>query len=328
MGKQLAFALSLSRSGTHAEAIAELMRYFGMGGADAAAYDALAQSALHSPDSLPGRVQGSITLALKDKAATVGRSALPLPEPGSLEGKQAIIAFTLFGSDPRYLRGALHNVLAARALYPGWTCRFYADRSADAALLDALRGEGAEIVMDEGEDQDFRHRLCRRFLVSDDAQVGRYLVRDCDSVVSAREAAAVRQWIESGLPFHVMRDWWTHTDPILAGLWGGVAGAFPNLMGKIRQFRSTAPETSNWDQWFLREQVWPAIRTHALVHDRLFASHGARPWPLPDPEDGSHVGQNEFAVDQAGQAAMLQPYAERVPALMLPKPVRLQFRTN
>lgn len=146
--EQLALGLSLAQAGRHAEAIAELMRYFAMGAGNPAAYDALAQSALHCPDSIPGRLQGSLSLARKDKAAMAGRQAVARARPPQ-EGKKRIIAFTLFGSDPRYLRGALHNVLAARAFYPGWTCRFYVDTSVDEALIEALRSEGAEIVKDE-----------------------------------------------------------------------------------------------------------------------------------------------------------------------------------
>ena len=36
-----------------------------------------------------------------------------------------------------------------------------------------------------------------------------------------REAAAVREWLASPLPFHAMRDNPRHAAPIMAGLWGG-----------------------------------------------------------------------------------------------------------
>ena len=103
------------------------------------------------------------------------------------------------------------------------------DDSVDAKSLKVMTEEGAEIVHDERGDHDPRHRPSRRFLVSDDPDVGYFLVRDCDSVVSAREAAAVAKWLGSGLPFHAMRDYYTHTDPLLAGMWGGIAGVFPDI---------------------------------------------------------------------------------------------------
>ena len=36
------------------------------------------------------------------------------------ERSRNVIAFSLWGSNPRYLRGALTNATVARYLYPGW----------------------------------------------------------------------------------------------------------------------------------------------------------------------------------------------------------------
>ena len=57
--------------------------------------------------------------------------------------------------------------------------------------------EGAELVHDPSGDTDIRHLLCRRFLVSDDPDVGCFMVRDCDSVIGEREASAVTVATES-----------------------------------------------------------------------------------------------------------------------------------
>ena len=305
-----------------------LKGFVALGFTDASAFDALASSHAETGNLISAKLFGTLALAEKDKAVAdrFGQPKLKKVKPGK---KQQVIAFTLFGSNPRYLRGALQNVLAARELYPGWTCRLYVDGSVDAIFLDVIEQEGAELVRDDSGNCDLRHLLTRRFLVADDPKVGRFLVRDCDSVVNPREAAAVAEWIESGLPFHVMRDWWTHTDPILAGLWGGIAGAFPDLSGRLGAFFDK-PLTTNWDQYFLRDQVWPAIRDQALVHDRCYPAHRAKPFPTPAPAGREHVGQNEYNSDRNAQAELLAPFAERVPALKIPMaiPVKLQFRAG
>ena len=56
----------------------------------------------------------------------------------------------------------------------------------------------------------------------------------------------------------------------------------------------------------------------------------AQPFPTPTPPGQEHVGQNEYASDQAAQAAALADFAARVPALRLPvaQPVKLRFRTS
>jgi len=319
-----------NRARHHMEAIPWLERFLALGFSDPSAFDALASSHAETGDLIKAKLFGTMALAEKDKATADRHGTPPLNLKRRPGKKKQVIAFTLFGSRPRYLRGALHNVLAATELYPGWVCRFYVDASVDETFLGALEAEGAEIVRDEGSDTDLRHLLTRRFQVADDPKVGRFMVRDCDSVVNPRESAAVAEWIESGMPFHVMRDWWTHTDPMLAGLWGGIANVFPDMGGQLAVFIGDKPLSTNWDQYFLREQVWPAIRNHVLVHDRCFPSYRAQPFPTPTPAGREHVGQNEYASDQVAQAAALAAFAGKVPALRLPvaQPVKLQFRTS
>jgi len=160
-------------------------------------------------------------------------------------------------------------------------------------------------------------RLSRRFAVADDPSVGRFLVRDCDSVINAREARAVDEWIASGKPFHIMRDWWTHTDPVLAGMWGGMAGVLPSMRSLLGAYRSKHLETPNWDQWFLRDSVWPLIRDHALIHDRYFASRQAVPFPGDIPAGNLHVGQDEFAVRRVQQKELLARWIDKLPVLRM-----------
>lgn len=325
----LSLGSTYSRWRKHKQAIPILERFLAHGIVDASAYDALAMSCSSTGDTIRARLFGSLSLKEKD-ALTKDRHGSPeLQPPGNATSRRRIIAFSLFGSHPRYLRGSLQNVLVARTLYPGWTCRFYVDDSVDSTFLEVMAEEGAEIVRDTSGDTDVRHRLCRRFLVSDDPEVGYFMVRDCDSVVSEREAAAVAEWLDSGLPFHTMRDWYTHTDSMLAGLWGGIAGMFPDMAGAVEQFRADIPLNTNWDQFFLRDQVWPAIRDQVMVHDRYFDAHRARPFPTPTPGGLIHVGQNEYATCMTDQAAALMDYASRIPALAIgSRPTPLVFKTS
>ena len=233
-----------------------------------------------------------------------------------------MIAFSIWGSNPRYLRGALRNALLIPDLYPGWQARFHLDTTVPLEFKELLQSLGAEVrLMHAG--QTMRQKLCWRFQVANDPAVGRFLVRDCDSVVNQREVAAVQQWLASERWFHVMRDWWSHTDPILAGLWGGVAGVLPDLTALLSTYRPPAKETANVDQWFLRDLLWGSIRPLALVHDRCFRNEGSVPWPDPDPVGNRHVGQNEFGAQRPQQAAWLRAWIRRTPCLQLADEVNI-----
>ena len=91
----------------------------------------------------------------------------------------------------------------------------------------------------------------------------------------------------------------------------------PPLAPIIETYRSKAVETANWDQWFLRDRIWPSIRDTALVHDRMFRTPGSEPFPGAQPQGNLHVGQNEFAVRKAEQAHELDSFRESVPSLKL-----------
>ena len=213
------------------------------------------------------------------------------------------------------MRGALRNALFASEIYPDWRCQFHVDASVPAELIDALHELGAETIMHPDEEANNRQRLARRFWVANDPKVGYFLVRDCDSVIGPREAQAVQAWIQSERWFHVMRDWWTHTDLVLAGMWGGVAGVLPDLRKLFEDYQSQHAETPNWDQWFLRDRVWAYMRKSCLVHDRCFSSKDAKPFPGPLPEGSYHVGQDEYAVNAEMQAKILEPWITKLACL-------------
>ena len=83
-----------------------------------------------------------------------------------------------------------------------------------------------------------------RFLPVLDPGVEAVLSRDLDSRLTAREAAAVTQWLEeTSLPFHVMRDHPMHGTEILGGMWGArldtghrdqLRGAMERLLASVR----------------------------------------------------------------------------------------------
>jgi hypothetical protein len=312
----LNLATAQSRAKDHAAAVATAEAYVAKGGRDPNIFDMFAHSQYRLGRLDEAKQAGERALAIKDEAATAPPGLRLAPTPADVDAKPRVIAFSLWGSNPRYLRGALHNAIAAKQVYPGWTCRFYVDASVDTSFQEALRQLGGEVL--EHRIFGMPQRLSRRFAAADDPAVGRFLVRDCDSVVNQRERAAVEAWIASGKPFHIMRDWWTHTDPMLAGMWGGIAGVLPSMRSLLGAYRPRHIETPNWDQWFLRDSVWPLVRDHALIHDRCFASRNAVPFPGETPSGNTHVGQDEFAVRRAEQRAFLAEWIDKLPILKLP----------
>lgn len=239
---------------------------------------------------------GAEALRLKD-AQTASDPGRPLPvvRPLSADRRRQVVAFSLFGAQPRYCEAAVLNAQAAALLLPQWECRFYVDEQVPEGVLRRLQSAGAQCVpmrRDEVADLD---PLMWRFLVLADPQVDRFLIRDADSVISTREQAAVQAWIDSGRAFHLMRDYFTHSELLLAGMWGGCTGSWPDiraLMGQfLREGRYLSARVA--DQHFLRQQVWPTVRRSVLSHDPVFGFMGAQDFPPHAPHgqgDDFHVG--------------------------------------
>ena len=280
-----------SRTGQYADALRALSRAESLQGVTANLLDTMAHCHGALGESAALRQVGERVLQFKD-AALPPQAAVNWPAAAFDPDGVNIISFSLFGDSERYLLGAQENVLAAQHLYPGWRCRFYCDDSVPLDCRKNLHQAGAEVVM-KPRAQRFVDGLFWRFEVMSDPSVSRFLVRDADSVVTVRERLAVNEWLASGQHFHVMRDWYTHTDLILAGMWGGIGGLLPPYALLQQQFRQQLATTRNLDQQFLAQIIWPRIRHSVLIHDRWFPNFQARPFP-PGSELGGnrHVGQN------------------------------------
>lgn len=203
-----------------------------------------------------------------------------------------VISYSLWGSRKFYLEGAVENARLARVIYPDWKCRFYCDSSVPEAVIGELKRYGAKVVMMPPFSRAYEG-LFWRFQVVNDPSVDRYLIRDADSPLTCQERVAVDEWIASGKRFHVIRDWYTHSELILAGLFGGVKGALPDLKPLIDSFYEKVEIERTIDQRFLRWYVWPVAREDHLAHDEYFSFGNATGFPaIGKNGPGIHIGAN------------------------------------
>jgi hypothetical protein len=208
-----------------------------------------------------------------------------------------VIAYALWGDDPRYHVPLLENVRIRPHLFPEWSIRVYHDETVDPGYLAELAGLGAQLQpMALPREVPVHRALLWRFEVIANPGVERFLIRDADSLLTVKERVAVDAWLRSDRHFHVMRDWFTHTDLMLAGMWGGVGGLLPPPKALLRGFTPWRMEMDHFDQDLLSVTVWPAIRRNVLIHDSTFhpclGSVGFPPFgALPA---GHHIGQNCF----------------------------------
>ena len=276
-----------------------------------------------SPNTLDCLCDAYSQIGRPDEAVTAGRAALeakdrkfgvrpPLievpagaPRPFNWNNPQEnVIAYCLWGGDARYLVPLSENVRIAPHLFPGWTIRLYHDSSVPQPYLLELAGRGVQLrTMVLPPNLPVHRKLLWRFEVIADPTVRRFLIRDANSLLTVKERVAVDAWLQSRYWFHTMRDWYTHTDLLLAGMWGGVGNVLPGTAQLMHAYTAWRVENNHVDQDVLSETVWPTIRAHCLIHDSIFTgclgSVQFPPFGVAPP--GIHIGQNAFMHFQLAQ---------------------------
>jgi len=173
----------------------------------------------------------------------------------------------------KYSWGLLHNIIAARTVYPGWVVRLYVDVSVPEEFVTLLK---------EIKNLEILHRtrnhpwdgISWRFEAADDPEVELFVTRDTDSRLCWREALAVREFVEGDYKIHAMHDNPVHhgyMHPINAGMFGARSGFTMEKMGKpmkelFEDYHNTRYADRMTDQNFLRDIIWPQFSKEALVH--------------------------------------------------------------
>lgn len=197
-----------------------------------------------------------------------------------------VIAFSLWGNNPKYWFGAKKNIELAKKFYPGWILKFYIDESCNEEFVKTLEDEIVEIEIVKSDflgityDGSYPHShqgMFWRFLAYEDTEVEYFLSRDCDSRLSERESLAVSEWIESGKRFHIMRDHPYHQAPILGGMWGAKSDLLRqiDLKSKIIEWNKIKMSYSlGVDQDFLGRIIYPIIFNDSFEHSEFGISYG------------------------------------------------------
>jgi len=202
-----------------------------------------------------------------------------------------VIAYSLWGTNPKYTVGAIENVKYAKQIFPEWECRFFVATNVEPHIKHEIIKCGGEIV-EMGEAG--WNAMFWRFLVADSNDT--MISRDTDSRPSYREKAAVDEWLASDKDFHIMRDHPYHDTAILGGMWGVRNGLLIGLSDMIKDYDAKSfDDKYQVDQNFLREVVYPLVKDNVITHDEFFDHKPFPPW-APKWIANDFVGQvyNQF----------------------------------
>lgn len=192
-----------------------------------------------------------------------------------------VISFSMYGNDPKYTWGGVENVYLQKEYYPDWVCRFYVDKSVPKNVVRKLLNLGAEIVFKKSLYKDQR-RAIWRYDCFKDRSLDKFIVRDADSRINPREEHAVKEWIDSGKCFHIIRDHKCHGRHIMGGLLGAnysfidkVADQYDNMIeghyNSVDHINTKDNKRGSYYdscELFLKNFIWPIIKNDHIAHIR------------------------------------------------------------
>lgn len=238
------------------------------------------------------RIRGNLVLSDHDSRVTQ-----------KLSFNKKIISYSLYGEEPGYCEGAILNAIAMNSIYPTWEMWVFHDESVPDHVLHRLNEAGAITTHAKEWSAEKWPGTFWRFLACNIEGAGYVVFRDTDSIISFREKELVDSWMSSTQPFHIIRDWYSHTDLILAGLWGAFAPLLKDIKDEINSYiEKNELHQTHADQHFLAECIWPRIKKFSLIHDSIHEGFNITSFSKPD---HMNSGQNalggyrykKFAID-------------------------------
>ena len=176
------------------------------------------------------------------------------------------ISFSVYGTEIKYLNGAVINCRNILLNYPAWQPIFYCSAEANLAVGGVIDGLGG--IVQTFENDWHKNGMFWRFFALNINQAERVLFRDTDSRVDDREMNLVEDWVKSKKVLHIIRDHPNHKAEILGGLWGIRA----NSIDCKDILKNTYKYGDNYgdDQQFLLDEVYTKYKKHAYVNDDFY----------------------------------------------------------
>ena len=165
--------------------------------------------------------------------------------------------------------GALRNLVLTSRLLPQWKMRVYIGRKVPLKIIQLLKLYGATVVYVDDKEIAVPSDYWA-YLVADDPNVTRFIVRNVTHRLSPRQTRLINDWQLSDHAYHTIRDRPWHSDMALV----------PDLFGAVREHLHHKLNTSMFDiilgatqeeriddaRGLLNDVIWPVIKEDVLSH--------------------------------------------------------------
>lgn len=201
-----------------------------------------------------------------------------------------VVSFALWGTNRVYNDGLIENVKLVKELLPGFKVVVFCTPEVTILQRD-LKDVDVRVIRDHPPDFSF---IKWRYEPMFDDEVDICLVRDSDSRITKREVSFINEWLESGLPFHIMRDSSSHRSKIMGGMFGVRGGFVRHLRDPFREYIGRNKKYGI-DEEALAEIIYPNVYHSALYHlsesSKIFPLEKNVKYTMPPSDSEPFIGE-------------------------------------
>lgn len=171
-----------------------------------------------------------------------------------------IFSFCLYGTQAHYYTGLLENIRILQEFYPDFCVYVYLGECDPSWVFPE-----SVTVVHTGKAGAIN--MLFRYKAAGLSEVG--FIRDADSRITERDRWCINEFLSSSAPFHIIRDHIWHKSRIMGGLFGWKESiSVP--------FDEDHPSGYGYDEGILSRDLYPLVRSRALVHTNINGYNGER----------------------------------------------------
>ena len=215
------------------------------------------------------------------------KKEIPITEFSDLyKGLRIVVSFSLYGNVEKYINGLSKNCKIINDEYPDFWIYVYIGNDVDKNKFIENKFNIFKNLVFIETGKSGHEVMSHRFFAIDRPEVGVAFSRDLDSYINFRDKYCINQFIKSDKHFQIIRDNRYHGTEILGGMWGIKKGLLNfKITDKFNNFIKTNKYNilHGFDQFFLRDEIYPFIKLSLLVFDEYFNYPGETPQKIIAP---------------------------------------------
>lgn len=189
---------------------------------------------------------------------------------------RSVFSFSIYGTDEKYYKGMSQNINLIKTYFPSYYIYIYYGIPIIQSYLTLYKSLYDKIELIQTNKIGLANAL-ERYRVLSSNTIDIVFIRDADSEINDRDRWCIMQFLDSGYRVHTIRDHYYHKQRLMAGLTGFKLNRIENrtlLKHECDTISTVENPKYGHDEIWLRDRIYPLIKTQLLIHTNINAFHG------------------------------------------------------